>query len=378
MKGRRIGIVGGGQLGQMLTLAALELGHTVTVLDPTPDSPSQQVGATQIIGKLTDEDAIRQLARKSDVVTFEIEHINTTILKTLAKEGSTVHPSPETLEMIKDKYQQKVFLQKSGIPTCTFASVDSATDIKKVAGQFGYPLVLKTRLGGYDGRGNAVIHTEKEIDEKIKILRKDREKLYVEQFVDFEKEIAVIVARSTSGDIRTYPVVESINKDNICHTVLAPASITKSAEHLAETLAKKVMQHLGGAGVFGIEMFLTKNDSVLINEIAPRVHNTGHYTIEACKTSQFKQHILAITGSPLEETAMIVKAAVMINILGDRTGKAIPTGVKDAMFLPQVYIHFYGKAETRPQRKMGHITILGDNIDETKYIAEQARKMVSI
>jgi 5-(carboxyamino)imidazole ribonucleotide synthase len=372
----KIGIVGGGQLGRMLTVDATRLGFSVTVIDPTPGSPAAQVGAKQIVAPLTDETATRQLAPLSDFLTFEIEHINTTVLHELREIGVRVNPSPETLDSLKDKLAQKQFLQSAGIPTAEFVAVNDRQDILEVAREFTYPFVLKSRFGGYDGRGNTVVSGEKDIDTAMR--RFEGRPLYAERFVPFQKELAIMLARSMSGDIAAYPVVETVHRNNICHTVLAPAPIDREAYEQAEELGKVTMRHLKGAGVFGIEMFLTEDSRVLINELAPRVHNSGHYTKEACSTSQFEQHIRAITGLPLGETDMIVPAAVMVNILGKRQGAAQLSGLPDALRVPNVGVHIYGKANTKPERKMGHITARANDLEEAQRNAQLARTLISI
>lgn len=374
--GDRIGIIGDGQLGRMLTVDAKRLGFEVTVQGPTPNSPAKQVGAEQITADIKDARATRELANRSDFITVEIEHVNTEVLHELAREGARINPSPETLEAISDKLTQKQFLKSAGIPTAQFAPISDRNDILEAVKMFKYPFLLKSRFGGYDGRGNAVIRSKKDID--IAIERFNGQPLYAERFVKFQKELAIMVARSVSGDIAAYPVVETIQKNNICHTVLAPAPIEYKSYEEAQELAKGTMQQLKGAGVFGIEMFMTRNGKVLVNEIAPRVHNSGHYTIEACRTSQFEQHVRAITGLPLGETDMLARAAVMINILGDRQGGAYVRGLKDVLSIPNVGVHIYGKAETKPGRKMGHITVRANFLDEARRNAELARSLISI
>jgi 5-(carboxyamino)imidazole ribonucleotide synthase len=372
----RIGIVGGGQLGRMLGFAAKKMGFIVTVIDSTPHSPAGQVVDEQIIADVKDEEAIRQLAKKSDYLTFEVELANSEILEKLSQQGIQVHPSAKTLSIIKDKYFQKQFLKDAKIPVADFIAVQTEQDIIEVAKKFKFPLLLKARFDAYDGRGNALIKTPADISKGLEKLA--GRKLYVEKFVPFTKEIAVMVARSTNGEIATYPVVETIHQNNICHLVLAPAPISEATQKKAQKLAKKVMENLKGAGVFGIEMFVTKKSDVVINEIAPRVHNSGHYTMEACVTPQFEQHIRAITGLPLGSTKMIVPAAAMINILGDRQGPADAHGLLEVLKMPNVAVHIYGKAETKIERKMGHITVIGDNLQTVKKIAQQVRKKISI
>ncbi len=373
---KRIGIVGGGQLGRMLGFAAKRLGYTVTVIDPTPNSPAGQVVDEQIVADYKDEKAIRELAKKADYMTFEIESANSDVLEDLTKKGLQVHPSAKTLGIIKDKLFQKQFLKKAGIPVAEFMAVETQADIEKAAKKFGYPVILKARFDAYDGRGNALVKNAKAIPAAIEKLA--GRKLYVEKFVPFTKELAVMVARSTKGEIATYPVVETIHKNNICHMVLVPAPVPKPAIKKAQLLAKKVMQQLKGAGVFGIEMFLTKQGKVVINELAPRVHNSGHYTSEACVTSQFEQHIRAIAGLPLGKTDLIVPAAVMINILGERQGKAEVTGLEKVLRIPNVSVHIYGKAETKLERKMGHITVYDKTVKKAILKAQQARKGLGI
>ncbi len=372
----RIGIVGGGQLGRMLTLAAKKLGFYVLILDPTPQSPAGQVSDEQIVGDFKDEAAIRQLAQKSDIVTFESEFINDKVLQELLNEGKQVDPSPKTLTIIKDKLRQKEYLKTHGIPTADFIEVETKKDIIAASENFGYPLLLKARFDAYDGKGNAVIHTEDEIQQGMEKLH--GKKLYVEQYVPFIKELAVMVIRDRQGNVTSYPIVETMHKDNICDVVLAPPRVSETAKKNAAALANKTVQYLEGAGIFGIEMFCKKDDNVLVNEIAPRVHNSGHYTIEASKTSQFEQHIRAIAGLPLGETTMAVKAVAMKNILGQRHGPGTPLGLDKATALPNVSLHMYGKKESRVGRKMGHITVIGENVEECLDKAEKARNMIII
>lgn len=373
---KRIGIVGGGQLGRMLTIPAKEMGFLVTVLDPTPNCPASQVGAIQIIGSLTDKKAIKKLAEVSDVVTFEIEHIDVDTLDELSKSGKLIHPSPKTLRTIKDKLAQKKFLQKQKIPTADFLEVNNKDDIVNAAKKFGYPLVLKNRFGGYDGRGNAVIKNEKDI--KKAFVQLGEQNLYGEKYIPFVKELAIMVARNTNGNIVTYPVVETIHKNNILRFTLAPAPITKSLQKKANAFAIAIMKHLHGAGVFGIELFLTKSGEILVNEIAPRVHNSGHYTIEACITSQFDQHIRAITKLPLGDTRMVKNASVMVNILGEKEKDATIGGLSQTLAIKDATIHLYGKSKTLPERKMGHITVVGDDIKDCLRLAKKARKAIDV
>ncbi|CAN5116339.1 5-(carboxyamino)imidazole ribonucleotide synthase [soil metagenome] len=372
----RIGIVGGGQLGRMLAFDAKKMGFTVRVVDPTPDSPASQVVDEQILGGYSDAEATKKLAAVSDFITVEIEHINTDTLSELVKNGVKVNPSPKTIEIIKDKFQQKLYLQKNKIPTSDFVEVKTQEDIEKIGKKFGYPMVLKAKKDAFDGRGNALIKSKNAINSAMEKL--SGRELYVEKYVPFSKELAVVLARSMAGKVALYPVVETIHKNNICHIVISPAQIDEEEKKKAERLAKKVLSHLKGAGVFAVEMFVTKNGDVLVNEIAPRVHNSGHLTIEANVTSQFEQHIRAITGLPLGNTQLLVPAAVMINILGERKGLVEITGLEKVLAMPGVFVHIYGKSETKIDRKMGHITVLDETTEKALQKAKKARRLLSI
>ncbi len=347
----RIGIVGGGQLGKMLTQSAKQLGFFVAVVDPTPGSPAGQVADKQIVADYKDEAAIRELAALSDVLTFEIELANDEVLLAVMKNGTKVHPYPETLGIIRDKLKQKYFLKQNRIPTARFMAVETEKDILAASQKFGFPLLLKARTDAYDGRGNFVVKSRGDI--KRGLTRLSGRTLYVEEYVSFSKELAVMVARSVSGKLAVYPVVETIHQDNICDTVIAPAPVAEKVQNRAEHLALRSVRVLKGAGVFGVEMFLTTDNAVLVNEIAPRVHNSGHYTIEGCVTSQFEQHIRAISDLPLGKTTLLPKAVVMKNLLGTRNGAGFPKGFDKALSVLGVSLHIYGKQESRLNRKMG-------------------------
>jgi len=394
---KTVGIIGGGQLGQMMTQAASKLDLDIVVLEKGDNPPAVQVGAKQIVGDLNDAEKIRELAENSDFITWEIEHINTEVLEKLETEGIKINPSPKTLSQIKDKYLQKEFLSENGIPVAPFKKVESVEDIKKAAEELGMPMLLKTRFGGYDGKGNFVVRNDDDI--KVGFNKLGGENLYVEGFVEFEKELAIMAAREkqslpaeagkngkirgtlfprSGSEIKTYPVVETIHENNILQITLTPAPITQEQSQKAEEFAIKVMEHLEGAGVFGIEMFLTKSGDILVNEIAPRVHNSGHYTIEACETSQFENQLRAVSEMELGETKMKFKAAVMVNILGEREGEVSVKGVEDAEALGNCFVHIYGKKNIKMERKMGHITVVGDNLDEVLEKANKARSLIQI
>jgi 5-(carboxyamino)imidazole ribonucleotide synthase len=373
---QRLGIVGGGQLGRMLAFEAKKLGFVVTVLDPTFNGPAAQVADNHIQAAYDNAEALKKLAEESDFITFEIELADAKLLEDLTHHGAVVQPSAITLGIIRDKLHQKEFLATHHLPVAPFFPIRTTKDVLAAAKQHGYPLVVKARVGGYDGRGNVVVKAAKDIEPALAHLQ-GRE-LYGEAYIPFTKELSVVVARNMQGEIAVYPVVETVHTDNICHTVHAPAHISAELQQKAEKLAAAVMEHLKGAGVFGIEMFLTKEGNVIVNEIAPRVHNSGHHTIEACATSQFEQHVRAVVGLPLGSTAMVVPAAVMINILGEQNGPAQLEGLEKALAIPQVYVHIYGKQETRQARKMGHITALDTTAEGAHKKAVQARNHITI
>ncbi|MEA2715240.1 MAG: 5-(carboxyamino)imidazole ribonucleotide synthase [Candidatus Parcubacteria bacterium] len=372
----KIGIVGGGQLGRMLAMAAKKLGHKVVVLDPTPSCPAAEVALKQIVGDFKDADKIRELSAEVDTLTFEIESANARALEELASEGRDINPSPRTLAIIKDKFEQKRFLEEHGIPVASSLSAANMEDILRSARSFSYPILVKARFDAYDGRGNALVANPSEIGAALEKLN-DRS-LYVEKFIPFKKELAVVVARGKDGEVLPYPPVETIHKNNICHLVISPAPVARSTSEKAEGLAARIMDHLGGVGVFCIEMFLTPEDEVIVNEIAPRVHNSGHHSIEAHETSQFEQHIRAITGMPLGTIGRTSPYSVMINVLGERNGPALLRGLGDVSAMPGTFVHVYNKLETRWERKMGHITVLGNELQAAVKQARLARSMISI
>jgi len=373
----KLAILGGGQLGKMMTQAAKKMDFYVTILDPTPYSPAGQVADEQISADFNDKRAILKIAKKSDFLTFEIENINGKFLDTLEKKvNCKINPSGKSWRLFQDKLKQKELFKKAGIPQPKFIPVKIFSDLKKAAKKFGFPFLLKSRFNSYDGRGNFLIKEENDMTiawEKMK-----NQKNYAEEFINFDKELAIMVARDFKGNLAFYPVVETIQKNNICHYVMAPAKISLLAQKTTKKIASDIIKLLTGAGVFGIEMFKTPDDRVLINEVAPRVHNSGHYSIEACITSQFEQHVRAVCGLPLGSTKMIVPAAVMINILGERNGEADLKGLDKALAIPNVSVHIYGKHETRIGRKMGHIVAIGESLAEAFKKAKQAREYISI
>lgn len=371
-----IGIIGGGQLGRMLTEAALPLGFKVIVLNPAPDSPAAQVGAEEIIGDLYDPKALKELSDRADYVTVEIEHLDAALLAEVASAGKPVNPAPQTIQLIQDKYAQKVFLRDSHIPVADFTEINDEKTALQALEHFGGKIVIKTKRDAFDGRGNFVASSPDEV--KQALLAFKGKPLYAERFLPFQKELAVMVVRDNDGNIYNYPVVETIQRNNICVEVLAPAQISEEFTVKAVAAARDVVRRLKGSGVFGVELFLTNDGRIVVNEIAPRVHNSGHYTIEACKTSQFEQHIRAITGLPLGSCDLQVPAAVMVNILGDRDGETNPQGIDKATSYPHTYVHLYGKSPTKIDRKMGHLTVTANSVEQAKDTAEKARTAISI
>ena len=303
--GKILGIIGGGQLGMMLTEAAKNMPLDISkiiVLDPTENCPASKVGAEQIVSDFKDESSIRELAERSDIITYEIESGNSTVLKKL-EPTCEINPSPETLKIIQDKLTQKKFLEENNIPVAKFSEILSITDLETKISEFGLPVLLKVRKDAYDGRGNFKINSTEQIIDAMNVF--EGKSLMVEEFVDFKMEVSVIAARNTNGEIQTYPVVENMHEDNILKMTIAPARISEEVSKNAEEIAHKTMEVLHGAGVFGIEMFVTNTNKVLINEIAPRVHNSGHHTLQSSKTSQFEQHLRAILGLKLGSVDLV-------------------------------------------------------------------------
>ncbi len=369
----RIGLIGGGQLGRMLVRAAKSLGCTCVVLDPVQGSPAGQLAGHQIVGDYSDPAMLRELAESSDVVTFELENIETETLLALEAEGHRIFPRPALLATIQDKFSQKVFLRDAGIPTSDF--IDMPEPDAATFARFGYPLVQKARRGGYDGRGVVVMEDEAAFAGHLPVPG------FVERFVEAEKELAVLVARNVGGDCRVYPTVEMRfhPQDNVLDFLVAPAGVADEVARRAEALAVATVEAMEGVGVFGVEMFLTGEGELLVNEIAPRTHNSGHHTIEACITDQFEQHLRAILGLPLGETRQL-SPATMVNLLGEPgyEGRPVLAGLAAALAIPGVCVHIYGKAVTRPGRKMGHLTVIDESIEAACAKAQQVKGLIKI
>jgi len=374
---KRLGVIGGGQLGMMITEAAKNLSEHISeiiVLDPTENCPAAQAGAKQIVGDFKDELAILKLAEQSDIITYEIESGNTDVLSKLKAE---IEPSPSTLSIIQDKLSQKTFLSENELPISQFYEITNLDNLREKINELGLPVLLKSRRDAYDGRGNFKITSLDEVEKAYQYF--DGKSLMVEKFVNFKMEVSVIAARNTKGDIATYPLVENIHENNILKMTIAPARVSDNVIKDAGKIAKKTMEVLKGAGVFGIEMFIDQDDKILINEIAPRVHNSGHHTLQSCKTSQFEQHLRAILGLELGSTDLVHKT-VMCNILGPDgfEGKYKPVQLeKDG-----VYLKMYGKDVSKPQRKLGHFNVVDQSdskdVSELLEMADEIKNSISI
>ena len=369
--GLKLGIIGGGQLGKIMSQKAKKMGFQVTILDPTYNCPAAQVSDKHIIGGFHDKEKLEQLVQENDVTTFELEHVDTSILKELYDHGHIIHPSPYVIELIQNKYEQKKLLDERGIPVPRYKSVESEADLAS----FGFPVIQKSKKEGYDGKGVMMLKSADDLPNAI------RSESFIEELVDIDKELAIIVARNIDGEIKCYPVVEMLFDDrvNICDSVMAPARITPEVEQKAVEISTRCIKALDGVGIFGVELFLTKKGEILVNEIAPRPHNSGHYTIEACATSQFEQIIRAVTNLPLGSTKLI-SPAVMVNLLGEEgyEGEPFIEGIHDALEIPELSFHFYGKSYTKPFRKMGHVTVLDDDIDEALRKANLAKSILKV
>ncbi len=370
--GPTIGVVGGGQLGRMMGEEASALGIELVVLDPTPDSPASPVVRDQITADFDDRDALMELAQRVDYLTYEIELADPDVLEEVSDETAVeVHPAPGTLRLIEDKLIQKRRFQENGVTVPGFREVSSSEDIHDAIDEFGLPLMLKARLGGYDGRGNVPITSESEIDE---VMDQVEGAIMVETFLDFDRELSVIGCKGPGGN-ELYPVTETIHEEEILRETVSPARTDDKVKQKARETALKVLDILDGRGVYGIELF-ELDQEIYLNEVAPRPHNSGHWTIEGAYTSQFEQHLRAVAGMPLGSTE-IRGGTVSKNILGDvdEEKQARLTGVEEILSREKAYLHWYGKKMVRPLRKMGHFTItdIEDDLDSALNEAREIR-----
>ncbi|MDF2545174.1 MAG: phosphoribosylaminoimidazole carboxylase, ATPase subunit [Anaerosolibacter sp.] len=376
---KKVGIIGGGQLGKMMVNEASKMGIYTMVLDPCEDCPAGYLANDKIIASFDDKTALKELAKQVDVLTCEFEHISTEALKELESDGFVVYPKASSLEIIQNKYHQKMVLQKHNIPLGDFVLVNDIKSIEAAIDEFGYPVMLKSALGGYDGKGNSLIRSQEDIEKAFEELKGDTNPLYAEKYIPFIKEISVLCCRGIDGETVVYPVAENIHKDSILFESSVPAAIDQECEEKAMTIAKNVCEIFETVGMFCVEMFLTEQGEVLVNEVAPRPHNSGHYTIEGCITSQFENHMRAILGLSLGKTDLL-RPTVMRNILGAEgyEGKPLVLGAYEVLSIEGVSLHIYGKKETKAQRKMGHLTVVAQTLDEAKERAEKASACVRI
>jgi 5-(carboxyamino)imidazole ribonucleotide synthase len=372
----KIGILGGGQLARMLIEAGSQFGFDFLIYSTEKNSPAGRICEKEYFGKWDDFDELDKFTEKSDVITLENEFIDYKVIEHIESKGGKVKPGSAVVKTIQDKLIQKNFLKKAGAPVAVFCEINYIEDIREFCGRYGFPVILKSRTMGYDGKGNYLIASEKDIETAYTELR-ERGKLMAEQFIDFDFEIAIQAVRNAEGEIRFYPIVETVQKNHICNLVRAPHYVPLELSNYLHQVTAKILNELDYKGVMGIEFFVT-GDELLINELAPRVHNTGHYTIEACEVSQFENHIRAIAGYPLGSTKMKSKNAVMINILGMRNDDTGSVDLSRVLEMENTYPHIYGKEKIRTGRKMGHITVLSDSIEKAEIAANEARKLIDI
>ena len=368
----KIGIIGGGQLGRMLIQSGIDFNLNFSVLDPDPQAPCHQL-APFTCGKLTDYKTVMDFGKDCDLITIEIENVNTQALADLEKAGKKVFPQPHIVELIQDKRRQKQFFKDNNIPTADFLLVENKVDI--LTHQSYLPAVNKLGREGYDGRGVQVLRSKEDISKAF-----DAPGL-LEKLIDFEKEISVIVSRNTAGVITTFPAVEMVfhPQANLVEYLFSPAQIRDAIAQQAKEIAERVITTLGLVGILAVEMFVTKDGQVLVNEVAPRPHNSGHQTIEANVTSQYEQHLRAILGLPPGDTRCTAPSA-MVNILGEEgfTGMAQYEGLSEVMAMPGVHVHLYGKKQTKPFRKMGHVTIVESDLESLKKRANFVKQTLKV
>lgn len=368
-----LGVLGGGQLGRMLIQSAINYNQDIHILDPDSNAPCKDLAQRFTVGSLNDYDTVYAFGQCCDVITVEIESVNTEALEQLQREGKKVYPQPDILSLIKDKRKQKQFYQQHGIPTADFILTADRADV--IHNSAFLPAVNKLGKEGYDGRGVQVIRTDADLEKAF-----DAPGL-LEKLIEFDKEIAITVARNESGDLIAYPAVECVFHPtaNLVEFLFAPAEISFEVAQKAEKIAKDVIMKLGMVGLLAVEMFVTKDGEVLVNEVAPRPHNSGHHTIEANFTSQFEQHLRSVMNWPLGNPDLRCPAA-MINLLGEDgfTGSVLVVGQDEALAEKGVYIHLYGKKITKPFRKMGHVTILSETVEGLKEKAQRIKELIKI
>lgn len=357
--GATIGILGGGQLGRMIALAGRAMGYRFVTMDPTEDAPCGQAADRQIVARYEDVDAAMQLAEVSDVISYEFENVDARVAEVL-ESRAYVPQGSRLLRITQNRIREKTAIRELGIPVVPFRVIDSLDSLRAAVGELGLPAVMKTATGGYDGKGQWVLRSEAELAEAYETLSKAGTELIVEQFVPFQLELSVIAARNPSGELAVFPAAENVHRDNILHLSIVPARVPDDIRQQAEAIARTIAERLDVIGLIAVEMFLTASGELYVNELAPRPHNSGHYTMDACVTSQFEQHVRAVCDLPLGSTELL-SPVVMVNILGehlqpvlDRIGQ-LPRTAK---------LHLYGKHESKPKRKMGHLNVLAPSVEE--------------
>jgi len=372
----KIGIIGGGQLAQFLAIAAQQLGLHVHALHSDEKDPVACAVHRSLIGDMKAFSSLMAFAKGVDVLTLENEFIDGYYLSQLQENGIRLYPSAETMVLVQDKFIQKECFSKSFLPVMPFCQVNTESQLGDVAQKWGYPFVLKARRNGYDGKGNVTVGGPEDHRTAWDKLNGDQNPLLAEQFCSYVKELAVMVTRSIQGDTVVYPVVESIQEHHVCHIVKAPADISDQLQQQVCDIALRAVHAVQGVGTMGVEFFLTDSGQVVINEIAPRVHNTGHYTLEACCCSQFENHIRAILGWPLGDPSLVTPAAVMVNLLGTHRASGVVSGVSQALSVSGVHLHLYGKTTCTAGRKMGHLTVLGKSVEDAQKRAMMAAQFI--
>lgn len=356
-QGKTIGIIGGGQLGQMLTFAAKQAGMRVVILDPNPDCSAAQAADSNIVAEYSDKKAIEELARRSDVLTYEFENVDLEALEDVS-DKVLIPQGTELLRITKDRLREKTFLKEHGLQVAPFAAVSCREDLVSAIEEIGYPSVLKTCEGGYDGKSQLVFHTREDLKNADELLEQGR--CILEGWVEFSMECSVMVARNMDGAISVFPVSENIHRNQILHESIVPARMSGELQSNAKKMAEKIADSLNLCGILGVEMFVGSDGRLYVNELAPRPHNSGHYSIEACNFSQFAVHNRAICNWPMPKIDLL-SPVVMVNILGQHVDGCRKLVLKK----PQWHFHDYGKGEIRIDRKMGHVTILTDDIEKT-------------
>lgn len=371
-KSHRLGILGGGQLGRMFIQEAINYDIHVHIMDSDAEAPSSFIANTYTQGDITNYDDVMAFGADKDVITVEIENVSIDALKDLKKAGKKVFPQPEVLEIIKDKGIQKAFYRENNIPTSNFELCEAGQPVDFFKNRV--PFVQKLRTGGYDGKGVQLMREESDLDNLF-----DAPSV-MEELIPFEKELSVIVARNESGETAVYQTVEcEFNEANLVAFLFSPAEISQDIEQKATDVAIDVINKLGMVGILAVELFLTKDGDILVNEVAPRPHNSGHHTIECNITSQFEQHMRSVLNLPLGSTKMVQKGA-MINLIGAQghNGEVKYDGFRELLSYPGVHIHLYGKSQTKPYRKMGHITVANDDLHEAKRIAKEIKPKINV